>query len=169
MPELGDKVMCYRSETGEVYVLHVLQRQQGVENTLSFHGNTRVDVTGGAMSVNSQKSINFVAKEGISNVGRDFSVTSQSANLVSSDIDVKGKTAKVRLSKLSSVVTMIESVADNLVQTLKTSFRMIKDHEHVKAGNVLHDVDNAHITRSEGVFITARKDVKVDAERIHMG
>jgi hypothetical protein len=63
----------------------------------------------------------------------------------------------------------VESNIDRMIQRIKDSFRIIERIEQVSAVDIIQNIKNAFIQRSRQVDITAKSDVKINGERIHMG
>ncbi|MFY0642710.1 MAG: DUF3540 domain-containing protein [Bermanella sp.] len=63
----------------------------------------------------------------------------------------------------------VESNIERMIQRIKDSFRIIERIEQVSAVDIIQNIKNAFIQRSRQVDITAKSDVKINGDRIHMG
>ena len=60
-------------------------------------------------------------------------------------------------------------VTDRLTQRIKNSFKTVEGLDQQTSLNFLQTIGKTLSIRSRDAVITARKDVKIDGERIHMG
>ncbi len=68
-----------------------------------------------------------------------------------------------------STTKALETVATHWLQKLKNSLRQIDGLDQLKTRDSLHSIDNLYSMRAKQAAILAKKDIKMDAERIHMG
>ncbi len=100
---------------------------------------------------------------------QELNVAATKATLNIADLAAVGDRLTSNISKIRIFANTIDSVAERLSQRLKNSFRMIEGVDQTRAGDVLTSVKNLFSMRSRQSAILAKKDMKIDAERIHMG
>jgi len=72
-------------------------------------------------------------------------------------------------ANVTTIAEKIDTVAKTLLQKLKNSIRTIEGVDQTNAQDAITTVRNLYSLRSRQAAILARKDIKIDAERIHMG
>jgi len=75
-----------------------------------------------------------------------------------------GQVEKIRL-----IVTTFDSLIERLTQRIKRSYRTIEEIDRLRAGRLDYLIDKLLSLRGKYSMLTAKEDVKIDAERIHMG
>jgi len=63
----------------------------------------------------------------------------------------------------------VTTVASRSVQALESSFRVISGLDQTKSREHIHSVQESSVIRANDVVLTARDDIKIDGNRIHMG
>ena len=63
----------------------------------------------------------------------------------------------------------VDVVAQRATQRLKSCYRWVEEIEHITAGQMIHKVSNLFSVRARQTAITAKDDVKIDGERVHLG
>ncbi|EAT13257.1 DUF3540 domain-containing protein [Bermanella marisrubri] len=94
---------------------------------------------------------------------------SQTVDLQTQDYHQQSKEMRVETDTAHYVGETTHVSTGTLMQKIKDSFKFIERLEQVKAQDVIHTIKNAFIQRSKQVDITAKSDVKINGDRIHMG
>ncbi|MHA7879559.1 MAG: DUF3540 domain-containing protein [Saccharospirillum sp.] len=159
-PQVQDWVLVSRSARA-LYVLSVLSRgdveQTGV--TLGFSGpltvHTPSDITLTSRSahwLNERTQVSTgelsVAAADIHSVSKTLSATSGAVRLVSQSLDV---------------------ISERIARYAQTLISRIRGSEVRQAGQVSEQVINTHMQQSRQTVVDARQDLRINAERIHMG
>ena len=139
------------------------------KQTLVFHGNVDFKVKDGRLTI--------AAPEGIALASaKDIGLTSPELNIHSVNSEVRihrlifsggfwmGQVEKIRL-----IVTTFDSLIERLTQRIKRSYRTIEEIDRLRAGRLDYLIDKLLSLRGKYSMLTAKEDVKIDAERIHMG
>ena len=74
-----------------------------------------------------------------------------------------------KIGQVKTIADRVETVAMHWLQKLTHSFRQVEGVDQLKTRDSIHTVENLYSMRSRQAAILAKKDIKVDAERIHMG
>lgn len=94
-----------------------------------------------------------------------------SQNIELQSLRYKQQTQQLEVSTRDAhYVAETTHVASNtLMQKVKDSFKFIERIEQVKAKDIIQTIKNSFIQRSKQVDISAKTDVKINGDRIHMG
>ena len=168
-PEAGDKVMYSRDHKEQYYVLAIVERPLQQSARLSFQGDVAIESVQGEILITGQSGLQIASAESIALVSNQVNVIAKKGLINIDDAIVTGEKASSHISRLSVFAKSIDTVADRLSQKLKNSFRVIEGVDQTKAGDVLTTIKNLFSLRARQSAIIAKKDIKIDAERIHMG
>ena len=151
-PITDDFVMFVRCSNRGVFIINILQRKHSQcavissEHGIALQSNKKIDISANDINMTSQNS----------------QVTSQQYSHTSQKLDIKSD------STLFYSRT-VESISERLVQRVKDSFKIIERIEQINAQDIIQNIKNAFIQRSRQVDISAKSDVKINGDRIHMG
>ena len=108
--------------------------------------------------------------------GEDIQLTSAALNLTAVDanvytahLNISGDKLVSRWREVRTVSEALHMVVDTVTQKIKNSFRMVDGVDQQSSLNFMQTVKKTLSIRSHHAVITARKDMKIDGERIHMG
>lgn len=152
MPEENDYIAIMRSNLKGYFITHILERQSNKPALIE---------TESELHINSAKTVKFHSNA-IEMTSLDYSVTCQNHNQVSEKLNVTSKHAQFQSET-------VESNVSRMIQRVKDSFKIIERIEQVTAQDIIQNIKNAFIQRSKQVDITAKSDVKINGDRIHMG
>ena len=156
-PGTGDRVLVSRCP-GECFILGVLVRQgQG--------RRVRID---GELTISAGR-LNLQGDEAVEVSGPRVGVVGQVAELRAGRADVAAEEGTARFQRTRLVTGVLETVSDRVVQCARQVVRRVEEVETLSVGNLIQRVRENLVSRSRRTSITARKDVHVDGERIHMG
>ncbi|MGR6874861.1 DUF3540 domain-containing protein [Pseudomonas sp. HK3] len=150
-PIVNDTVELTVRNHHSYYVLNILERTQASVAMLSAPFG--IDIK--SPSISMQSNSLGINNQTMSVNARQFNQKSDSVNLNSDTAQFSSRT--------------VESNIDRMIQRIKDSFRIIERIEQVSAVDIIQNIKNAFIQRSRQVDITAKSDVKINGERIHMG
>lgn len=166
-PQSSDLVLLYGEDSGEAYVLAVLERQEGIQNTLLFEEGVSIKTKKGDFSV-AAEGVRF-ASEQFALSSADMQIDSLNAKFRIIDLSFLGKALNSRIQKIKWAAEFCDSVVDRLSQNVKRSYRLIEDFEQTRAGRVLCIVRDTLFMKGKQSVIMAEKRIKMDAEKIHLG
>ncbi len=168
-PEVGDKVMYCCDDQQQCHILAIIERPVHQNATLSFQGDVAIDSSRGSLSITGKEGVQMASAESVTMISENVNVLAQKGLINISDVTFSGEKAASHISSLTTFAKSIDTVADRVSQKLKNSFRMIEGVDQTKAGDVLTTIKNLFSLRSRQSAILAKNDIKIDAERIHMG
>lgn len=151
-PIIDDLVMFVRCANRGVFIINILQRQ---------HDQSAVIANKNGIELQSKQKIKISAHD-INMTSSNTQVVSQQYSHTSQKLDIKSDTTQF-------YSRTVESVSERLVQKVKDSFKVIERLEQVSANDIIQNIKNAFIQRSRQVDISAKSDVKINGDRIHMG
>lgn len=160
-PQPGDLVMVSRSSIGGLYVLAILDRDESdqQETLLAFEGPVRIS-SASSFSLSSDRA-HFM--------NRELKVSNERLSLFSNTLNAQTDTADLKSRSISIASQWINIVAECYHRHLKSLVSLVQGEEIRKSKQLIETVQDTHMTRSGKTLIDARKDLKMNAERIHMG
>lgn len=166
-PQSSDLVLLYGEDSGEAYVLAVLERQEGIQNTLLFEEGVSIKTKKGDFSV-AAEGVRF-ASEQFALSSADMQIDALNAKFRIIDLSFLGRALNSRIQNITWAAEFCDSVVDRLSQKVKRSYRLIEDFEQTRAGRVLCIVRDTLFMKGKQSVIMAEKRIKMDAEKIHLG
>lgn len=169
-PEPGDKVLVNISER-ECYILSILERpfEHGQNLSLEFPADAKFKAPNGQIDIISSKDLNILS------AGKT-DLFSSKLNISSMDAEMKAKRFKssmdevdVTAKKITLFSETLISMAKRVTQTAQNIMRKVEGVETVSAGNLIQNIKKVFSQNSGHTVFTAKKDMKIDAKRIHMG
>ena len=128
-----------------------------------------MNASNGQMQINASQGLNITTEKHMNLVSEEISLMSRKALFNIESLKAMGTTLVSRINTVQTFATSIETVAEHWLQKLKNSFRHVEGVDQFKAKDSIHTVQNLYSMRSRQAAILAKKDIKIDAERIHMG
>jgi ABC-type Na+ efflux pump permease subunit len=151
-PEVHDEVSFIRSPNGQYYILNILARKQASSAKIqSPHG----------IEISTNESINLQSS--------DLSITNISTELNTTDSKVYSQNINVQADSSSFKARTMETLAERSLQKFKDSFRIIERIEQTSALDIIQNIKNVFLQRSKNTDISAKGDIKINGDRIHMG
>ena len=166
MPATGDLVLICTSPDS-TFVLSILQ--QATENAkITISGDLDIDVKGQA-TLRSRSDFNIVSEKTLQHSSKNLaqisdhhSVTTEQLNVSTFKAAISAKDAQVHAEQCHCFIDRLYHKADQVMRWVETI-------ETAHIGNLVQSVKHTWNARSRQTIITAKEDVKVDAQRIHMG
>lgn len=159
-PARGDSVACLLVAPDEVWILAVLQREEGVTNVLRCDGPTRVEIDAGPLSVNAER-IDLASRRFSLETGR-AEVSADDAHLIGRELRVIGTTMKLVGSLLSTVFDRVTHYSQHHQRTTEGLDRVQAAHIEQQAKQLLR-------LSGEHALIDGAKLVKTRGGQIHFG
>lgn len=167
-PQPGDRVL-FCVEERHCHVLHVLERPTGTDMRLRFPGSVECAVPRGEFQVNAGKGFTLNTPMNGSIAAGSFDITASRGQVHAAELKVTNRRADVVTDEVRLVAGSVTTIADRWTQRLKLSFRWIEELEQTSAGQLVQKVRDLFSMQSRQAVLTAKQDVKIDGERIHMG
>lgn len=133
------------------YVLNILERQNTSAAMLSAPFGIQIN----SPTIEMQSNSLGITNQNMSVTAKHFQQQSDAMTLNTDSTQFTSRT--------------VESNIERMIQRIKDSFRIIERIEQVSAVDIIQNIKNAFIQRSRQVDITAKSDVKINGDRIHMG
>ncbi len=168
-PEISDRVLFSRDDENQYYVLSILERKSMEKSKLQFPGEVQIEAGKGQISMVAENGINMISNQNIDMISPTFMVTAGQGDIHIDRITAIGDqfTGKIKFVKL--LADTFDTIADRISQRVKNYFRIVEELDQLNAGELMHRVRKTLSIQSLHAMITAKKDVKIDGERIHMG
>jgi len=168
-PRAGDVVLFSIDERQQCHILSIIERPNCSDTELAFPGNVCLRTSRGELNIHSRRGMNMVCEQEITQVAETFTLAARKGLFKVDSLTAIGSTLVSRIKFVQTIADRLETVAEHWLQKLTNSFRQIDGVDQLKARDSIHTVKNLYSMRSKQAAILARKDIKMDAERIHMG
>lgn len=168
-PIAGDKIMYTRDPEGGCYILAILERPSGSDALLSFPGDVRVESKKGTVAIAAASGIDLATGSTVTMSASEVSVSAVNGRLNVLDLQATGDSFTGTLNRVHLISDAVDVVAQRVTQRLKSCYRWVEEIEHITAGQMIHKVSNLFSVRARQTAITAKDDVKIDGERLHLG
>ena len=168
-PTRKDTVLFSTDANGRCHILSIIERHSGSESSLVFPGDVTLNAARGQLNINGQQGINISSQQSINQTSAEYAIIANKALFGIDSVTAIGTKLVAKITSLQTFANSVETIADNMLQKLKNSIRLIEGVDQNRAMNVISTVKNLYSLRSKQAAIIAKKDIKVDAERIHMG
>ena len=168
IPEAGDKVLINNSGK-ENHILAIIERPQNNDMKLSFPGNVAFEAKSGDINLTTAQQLNMSSAKKMQLTTTQLAITSIDAKVRSENFSISGDKVTSHWREVNSISSAMNLIVERLSQRIKNSFRLVDGVDQQKSQNYMQTVEKTLSIRSRDAVITARKDVKIDGERIHMG
>ncbi len=168
-PLPGDKVLVVGDFVHGFYILAVLEREETQKQTLEFHGEVDLKVEDGRLTIAAQEGMSLAAAKDISLAARELNIHSLESEVSIHDLVFNGGFWLGQVERVRFLATTLDSVIERLSQRIKRSYRTVEEIDQLRAGRLDYLIDKLLSLRGKYSMLTAKEDVKIDGERIHMG
>ena len=159
-PAAGDSVACLRIAPDEVWVMAVLQREEGAANVVRCPGNLRIAVDGGALELAAARV--GLRSDALDIDARQLRVNADTAEVVGRQLSVIGTGIKLVGSVLSSVMDRVQHFSRHYLRTTDGIDRVAATHVECEARQLLR-------LEGEHTLVNGRELVKARGAQIHFG
>jgi hypothetical protein len=167
-PQQGDRVLLSRSHS-ENHILAIIERPNANDMAIAFPGNVSMTASAGSINIASQHKLALTSAEKTLVTAPVLGISSLKTTLLSKELAVEGDTFTSQWRQVNSIAKVFHLLTDTLTQRIKNSFKVVEGVDQQSSQNHIQTVDKTMTLRSRDAVITARKDMKIDGERIHMG
>lgn len=168
-PQVDDRVLLSVDSEGDAYILAVLARSGESAVQLAFDGDVRVNVPHGRLNIASQEGIDLASAGAINTISEELHLNAVKGRMHIQDGAYQGTFFEARLARVRWFAQQVDTLVDRLTQRAKRIYRQVDEFEQVRAGRMDCLVKKLLSFRSRYTIMTAKEDVKVDGERIHIG
>ena len=168
-PMTDDVVLFSINERMQGHILAILERVQDKNTCLDFPADVAVKVNEGQLHMNARQGLQLSTQQEMNLLSEKLSVSSEKGLFHINSLTAIGSTLVSKISNIQTFAHTLETVAEHWLQKLRNSFRQVEGLDQLKTRDSLHTVDNLYSMRARQAAVLAEKDIKMDAERIHMG
>lgn len=168
-PEPDDIVMYSLFESGESYVLGIIERPSETGMSIDLPGDAAIQTRSGSLSMISSTSVNLFAGKKINCISDQVVHKSREAIIDYNDITAQGKSLQASFTNIRIFSELMSSMAKQVIDKFKSYIRHSEDFDQVKAGQMTREVSGLYSMDSKYTILVSKKDTKIDGERIHMG
>ncbi|MET3375385.1 hypothetical protein ABIC89_004454 [Variovorax boronicumulans] len=159
-PAAGDSVACLRIAPDEVWIMAVLQREEGTANVVSCPGGLRIAAPDGALELDA-------ARIGLR--AQDCEVSAQRLRVGVDTADVVGRQLGVAATGLKLVGSLLSSVMDRVQHYSKNYLRTTDGIDRVAATHVECEAKQLLRLEGEHTLVNGRELIKARGAQIHFG
>lgn len=159
-PCTGDTVTCVLVAPDEVWILGILQREEGTSNTLRLDGPTELKVESGALSLNASD---------IRLRGTVVSLDAQKLQVSTDEAEVIGRQLHLFGSALKVVGSALDTVFDRVSHFSKQYLRTTDGTDRVEGQIVEQQAKQLLQQSGEHVLINGNRLIKARGAQIHFG
>lgn len=160
-PEVGDVVLA-ASSTGRHFILSVLERHELQRVELS------VPAAGATLSLAAGE-IELSGATRISQTAPDIRLEANAIGLFGRSVSLVGNLLTYLADRLHSSVSQQTIVADHVATKARNRVTVVDGTDIQKIGVLSQSIHNTATISADSAIMTARKDMRIDAERISMG
>jgi hypothetical protein len=159
-PEPADIVLL-QGAPPVAFVVAILLRASGVPLAITAPGDEGLVLRAGQITIDAGTRLNLTAPQAILTLDQ-VTLRSRAAILVT-------QTAAMATGLLRAVAQRVEMTAEILVSALGSRNAVVRETDVLRAGSTLSQVEGVAASQTGSFVVTARKDVRMDAERISLG
>ena len=165
-PAIGDLVLiCKNSDS--TFVLSILQ--QATENAkIAISGDLDISVKG-QVSISARSDLNLMTESTLQQSAKKLEQTSQHHSITAEQFNLSTLKAAMSTKEAQVHAQQCHCFIDRVYQKADQVMRWVETIETAHIGNLVQSIKHTWNARSRQTIITAKEDVKVDAQRIHMG
>lgn len=167
-PVADDKVLVSRQDK-KFYVLAILERPEKSDMTLDFPGSVAIKAGQGQIAAEAADKITLLSLDEIETISPNFSLTAGKGIISSDELKIKSENIETHSTEVKLFAKNICLLVDQWIQHAKNITRSVEGIETLNIGNLIQNIKKTLTIRSCYSTITAKKDIKIDGERIHMG
>jgi hypothetical protein len=168
-PQPDDVVMFSKLETGQSYILGVIERPGCSDMTIALPGKSTIKSNSGSLSIISAESINMMASKNINSVSDQAIHKSREAVFDYQELIAKGENLQASYSNIRVFGNLLNVMAKQVINRFKSYIRNSEESDMVKSAQMTREVSGLYSMDTKYTIMISKKDTKIDGERIHMG
>jgi len=170
-PETGDRVLVCQDQTNQCFILSVLNRTDKKEQpiNISFPTEVNIHMEKGGLSIRSEEDVSLAAQNRISMISQDLVIQAEDGQVCMKRFSFLGRVLNAHIEKIKMFGSIVDSIFKRFTQRVKSCLRYVEEHEEVQTGSTRYLVEETLTIRSKNSVHTAKAQMKVDAEQIHLG
>lgn len=159
-PVKGDSVACLRVAPDEVWILAVLQREEGAEQVLRCHGDTRWVVEGGALTLEAPE---------VKIRGDRLDVSVQRTTVATDTGEVVGRQFRLISGSVKLIGGVLSTVMERVHHFSKHYLRTTDGTDRVSATHIECEAKQLLRMEAEHTLVNGSKLIKARGSQIHFG
>lgn len=168
-PVCDDVVMCVLSESGDYYIIGIIERRAGKSMSMSFPDDVTMQSLGGSINLHTAESVNIAAVDSINSVSNSVLHKCDKAVIDYDDLTISGTAMQASYSRISVFCQLMSTFSRQVLQKCKNYIRHSEESDLVRAGNMSRKAKGVYSMNSQHTIMSSKKDTKIDGEHIHMG
>ena len=168
-PMVDDVILYSIDERMQCHVLSIIERPVSKQTNLAFPGDVTFKAAQGKLNLHAKHGLVISSEQEINLATEEYTLLAKKALFNIESLSAVGLNLVSKIKNVRTFADTLETVADSLLQKLKNSIRLIEGVDQTSSKDTICTVKNLYSLRSRQSAILAKKDMKIDAERIHMG
>lgn len=166
-PESGDRVVVQRFSNGELVITSVIE---STSDSIRLDCDRSLSVTTpGSITFNAVENIKLAGKAELNFDAVRLGIKTKKLDLKSGIVSAQLQDVSVTGGRIETVFNRVKSNAVDCFQFAKNLFRQTYETECAHSGSFTQKVSGSHLSEATYVALVAKKDVRVDGKRIHVG
>ena len=170
-PSVGDRVLAIMGGINDTFVLSVLERHPAASDPteLNLEGDVTLHVKNGEFAIRADKGMQIAAREKLSVLSQDIEINAASLNCTLEAARIEGKQLECNFAEIQLLAERCMEIFGLLSQRCSNSIKMVEQHDELQAGSIRHAADETMTMQAKNMFQAAEENVRIDAEKIHLG
>jgi len=168
-PQPGDTVLISQDDDERAYILNILESEYNSPTELVFDGDVDIKTPNGRFGIAAQEGIDLVSAKDTTLLSSKFSVNAVQADVNIERISLFSSFLQARLARIKLIGQTCDSVFERISQRVKRCYRQVDDLDHLRAGQLNYVAKKLMSFRGKYTVMTAKEDVRIDADKILMG
>ncbi len=168
-PAVGDVALFMTAPSGQSYVLAILERNDGENNSITLSGDTDIIVKDGSLALCSQEKVTLGPSAEVSINSASFCLSTLDGKILADRMSFLGSLYSGHVDVIKLSAKYFDSVLERLSQKMKSYYRKVEDEEVLKAGRIDYKAEKTLVTHAENTIITSKENVKIDGDLLHLG
>jgi hypothetical protein len=167
-PMVGDSVLVSQSNS-DYFVLAVLERAAEQDMALNFPASVKMTALDGQIDMIAGKDVNLLSTTKTNLLSAEINMTSGEMNVNAGKLTARTTDVESHSQTMKMYTQMFSIVARQVNQKTDILVRWVEQVETLNIGNLIQNVRKNYTSHSDQAVITAKKDMLINGERIHMG
>ncbi|WPL16636.1 hypothetical protein Thiowin_01603 [Thiorhodovibrio winogradskyi] len=160
-PEVGDLVLLSVAESGDHYILAVLERAASEEVAhFNLPQDSVLHSSGRLTLAPEQELLCVTTRIGLQAAGADANIGL---------VELTTRALRTQAERIVTLARQMDATIGELVQRLTRSQRFVHQDEECQCANLRLLVEKTAVLQSRETFIQAQEQVKVDGETVQLG
>lgn len=168
-PQVGDRVLLATDAASTGYILAVLERHRQTALGMNFEGDVHLNVKQGRLKIAAQQGIDLASAGAVNTTAENININAVKGRFSIHDLFFQSGFFQAQVERVQWLGRFVDTLVDRVSLRAKRIYRTADEFEQIRTGRLDYLVKKLLSFRSRYTIITAKEDVKVDGERIHIG